>query len=193
MSSFDIAPWDVLETSTAFSNRWLRVRRDVCRTNRGNVIDYYVVERASYVAVVALTPGLDVLLVRQYKHGAGRLVLELPAGYIEGDEDPLACAQRELLEETGYEAQTWEPLAVLLASPSTSSHSAHLYLATGAHRAADQRLDANELISIAPVPFRNALQSVGHGGPEDLSSTAALSLAWQHLCIRGVCSGQTCV
>jgi len=177
-----IEPWEVLESSIAFSNRWLRVRKDICRTNRGNIIDYYVVERFSYVLVVALTAQSKVLVVRQYKHGAGQVVCELPAGYIEEGEGPLLCAQRELREETGYEATKMEPLGVLFASPSAASHHAHVFLATGLRRVGEQRLDASENILVHKMDFAAAVQAAAHNQVfQDLASTAALLMAWQRL------------
>ena len=182
MDTPEIKPWEVLQSSVLFSNRWLRLRKDVCRTDRGNVVDYYVVERFSYVLVVALTPESEVLVVRQYKHGAGQLVRELPAGYIEDGEDPLLSAHRELREETGYEAERMEPLAVVFASPSASNHRAHLFLATGVRYVGDQHLDASEKIAVERMDFAQAVQAVAHNQVfADLSSTAALLLAWQRL------------
>lgn len=182
MNPLEIRPWEVLESSIVFSNRWLRVRKDVCHTNRGNVTDYYLVERSDYVLIVALTPESEVLVTRQYKHGARQVVRELPAGYVEDGEDPLQCAHRELREETGYEAARMEQLAVLFASPSASRHRGHLFLATGLRRAGEQRLDTNEKIVVEKMDFAAAVQAAAHNQVfEGLSSTAALLMAWQRL------------
>jgi 8-oxo-dGTP pyrophosphatase MutT (NUDIX family) len=181
LANSDIAPWQVLLSSIVYKNRWLRVRRDRCRTNRGNLANYYVVERASYVMVVALTSTDDVLVVEQYKHGAGRVIRELPAGFIEPGEDPLACAHRELQEETGYHAGRMEHLATFVVSPSTSQHSAHVFLASQLEPAASQHLDPNERINVGTMPFDEAVDAVLHNHTlTDLSSATALLLAWQH-------------
>jgi ADP-ribose pyrophosphatase len=179
LNPLEIQPWEVLESSTVFSSPWLRVRKDLCRTNRGNVVDYYVIDRFSYVLVVALTAQSEVLVVRQYKHGAGQVVRELPAGYIEPGEDPLDCARRELREETGYQAERMEPLAVLFASPSSASHKAHFFLATGLYRIGGQELDANEKIAVEKIDFAAAVHAAATRHLfQDLSSTTALLLAW---------------
>ncbi len=177
-----IEPWTVLESSTAFDSPWLRVRLDRVRTNRGNTSDYYIVERFDYVMIVAVDEQEKVLTVRQYKHGAGQVIRELPAGYIDDGEDPLACAHRELREETGYVAATMEPLGVLFASPSFSAHRAHVFLARGLRRAGEQRLDENEKIAVEAMPFEAAVQAAaGNHDFRDVSSTAALGMAWIRL------------
>ena len=186
MDVLEIEPWEVLDSTIAFSSPWLKVRQDLCRTNRGNLVDYYVVERFSYVAVVAVTPASEVLVVRQYKHGAGQVVRELPAGYIEDGEDPLDCARRELWEETGYEAESMEPLGVLFASPSASAHRAHFFLATGLHQAGEQHLDASESIVVEMMDLQTAVQAAARGQVfQDLTSTAALFMAWHRIRATG--------
>ncbi len=182
MDEVEIRPWEVLESSTAFDNPWLRVRKDIVRTNRGSITEYYVVERFDYVVVVPVTADGQVLTVRQYKHGAGAVVRELPAGYIEDGEDPLRCAQRELREETGYEAEEIKPLGVMFASPSASAHQAHIFLATGLRKVGDQQLDTNEKIAVESLELREAIRAVlGNEDFRDLSSTTALLMAWHKL------------
>jgi ADP-ribose pyrophosphatase len=176
LNSVEIQPWEVLESSTVFSCPWLKVRKDICRSNRGNVVDYYVIDRFSYVLIVAVTPHSEVLVVRQYKHGAKQVVRELPAGYIEPGEDPVDCARRELREETGYEAERIEPLAVLFASPTAASNKAHIFLATGLVKAGDQQPDPNEKIVVEKMDLAAAVAAQPFQG---LSSVAALLLAWQ--------------
>lgn len=75
---------------------------------------YWVVEPPDYVSVLAITKGKDVLLVRQYRPAPELTMLELPSGYVEKGESPEQAARRELLEETGYQAEKFEPLGALV-------------------------------------------------------------------------------
>jgi len=181
----EIQPWQVIRSDTAFTSPWLTVRKDVVHTNRDTVTDYYVVERFDYVVIVALTEEQQVLTVRQYKHGVGRIIRELPAGYIEQGEEPLLCAHRELREETGYEAQQMVPLGVFAASPSASCHRAHIFLATGLRLAGEQMLDANEKIAVEPMDLAAAVEALtANRDLADLSSTTALLLTWNRVTNR---------
>src|SRR5688572_12645000 len=87
---------------------FLRLRQDKVVLPSGLVIeDYNVVEEPNAVTIFALTAEKELLLVEQYKHGIGEICLEVPGGVMDKSE-PLAEAQRELLEETGYHSSRWQ-------------------------------------------------------------------------------------
>ena len=106
-------PWDTLASRPLLDRRpWLTVWEEDVRLPDDTIIHGYLRSRArDYSMVFALLADGTVPLVRQYKHGPGRPSYDLPAGYLDGpDEPPLAGAQRELHEETGLVADRWQPL-----------------------------------------------------------------------------------
>jgi hypothetical protein len=100
--------WAVLSKQEVFDGSpWLRVFAEKLRLPDGREIeDFYRLEMPDY-AVIFATVGDRILVQRNYKHGPARVGLHLPAGHLEPDEEPLAAAQRELLEETGFISDTW--------------------------------------------------------------------------------------
>src|SRR5947207_11562367 len=89
----------------------MRVWSEAVQLPDGRVVEEFsTIELPDYVVVVALTPDGRVVVERNYKHGPRRVCLNLPAGYLERGEEPLAAARRELLEETGYAAEEWVSL-----------------------------------------------------------------------------------
>jgi 8-oxo-dGTP pyrophosphatase MutT (NUDIX family) len=173
-----IEKWTILKSERLISNRWIGVRHDQCRIADDTVIEYYVVEKPDYVSIVPITDDGQVVLVRQYKHGCGEIVYELPAGYLEPGEDPLECAQRELREETGYSAETIIPLGRLYTAPSVMTCSAYFFLAQGVRPAGLQTLDEDERIDVEAMPLQTLLEAAANNEIlNDVSSLAALYLA----------------
>jgi 8-oxo-dGDP phosphatase len=119
------------------SPRWVHgvfatLRTDRVRMPGGEVAERDVLEHPGAVAVVALDEAQQVLLIRQYRHPAGQLLWEIPAGIRDVDgEPPRATAERELLEESGYRARDWHVLVDFFSSPGITSERLQVFLARG--------------------------------------------------------------
>ena len=130
----------------------MRLRADRVELPSGHVVDdYFVRESNGFCVVFALTAGGDVVLVRQYKHGIGEVVMELPAGMIEPGELPEACALRELVEETGF-AGPIEHVRSFVADPTNSTSRFHLFLVRDAVRVTSPAPDLTEEIDVVLAP-----------------------------------------
>src|SRR5215472_10090759 len=129
------ASWPVMRSEKLAEGSVVRVLRDVVRMPDGDEVGREVVEHPGAVGIVALDEAGQVLLVRQYRHPAGRLLWEIPAGLRDvAGEAPLVTAQRELLEEAGYMAADWRVLADFFTTPGISSERLRVYLARGLTR-----------------------------------------------------------
>jgi len=161
---------------------WLRVwEQDVTLLNGNRIEGYLLTEGRDYAMVFALTEDGRVPLVRQYKHGVGKAIGELPAGYLDDGEEPLACAQRELLEETGYACERWQSLGSLLTNSNRSHDRAHLFLGRGARHVATPRLDETESLTCTLHTPQELLALVRGGKIETLASVAGILLALDRL------------
>jgi 8-oxo-dGTP pyrophosphatase MutT (NUDIX family) len=143
--------WKIVDSELVIATSHLRLRRDTVELPGGDLVhDYFVRESRGFSIVFALTRDERVVLVRQYKHGIGQSLLELPAGAIDPGESPQACARRELSEETGYVGTPPEPehIGSFVYDPTSSNTRYHLYLARGAERLGQQQLDATEQITV---------------------------------------------
>jgi 8-oxo-dGTP pyrophosphatase MutT (NUDIX family) len=115
--------------------------------------DYYVLEYSGWVNAIALTQDNEVILIRQYRHGAEDVFLEIPGGCIDPGETPAEAVRRELLEETGYAFDTIEELCALYPNPSTSGNIATSFIAKGGRKVQEQHLDGREEIEVLTVPL----------------------------------------
>lgn len=158
-------------------SEFLRLRKDRIELADGTVIeDYYVRESRGFVIVFAVTPDDRVVLVRQYKHGIGQELLELPAGAIDAGEEPVACALRELAEETGYTAETVEHVRTFITEPTNSNSVAHLFLIRNARHTQEQDLDVTETIEVELATFEALLQHVRDGTIDSIAHVASIYL-----------------
>ena len=162
--------WRVLASRYVVDSLYMRLRVDEVELPDGTVVpNYYVRESRGFVAILALTPDDEVVLVRQYRYGSDAIHLELPAGTLLGNEDPRECALRELAEETGYEVERCDLAAVFAPEPVRSPARAYVYIGLGARKTGELRLDPTEhlQVELASLPrFRRMLQdgSIDAGG-----------------------------
>ena len=175
----DPRSWETIARREVLDRRpWLRVWSEDVRLPDGRVIaDFSTIEMPDFVVIVALTTDGFVVAERNYKHGPRRVGLHLPAGYLETGEDPLAAAQRELLEETGYAAEDWAPLGHFVNDGNRGCGTGHYFLARGAHQIAPP--DAGDLEEIAvELHTLDALLAATRSGEVNVLSIAtAIGLA----------------
>ena len=114
---------------TIFRGRVILVNVETVRLPNGHLIDLEIVHHPGGAAVAAVDAKQRVCLIRQFRHAAGGWIWELPAGKLEPAESPLATARRELVEETGSSAQSWQSLGTYVSSPGVFDEIVHLFLA----------------------------------------------------------------
>jgi len=171
--------WEVLRSVYVKRSPWVNWRVDTCRLANGHKIEeYHISEIPTGVGVVALTPRNEVILVRQYRHGTRKILLEIPGGMVSpSDPTPLAAARRELREETGYSSQSWTLLAELFLHPPSQDNLIFMYLARNARRTSHLNPDQGEEIEVRPTPFKQVLEIIRKKRFKSLGSTAAILLA----------------
>ena len=165
MSDDVLRPWSANSSRVLVNSPWLKLRAERCVTRRGAVLDpYFLLDYPDWVHIAAFDARDRLLLVRQYRHGAGEASLELPGGVMDPHEtDPLVAGARELLEETGHVAEKLTHVARLSPNPASHTNGLHILLAEGATRRAAQKLDATEDLVVEPTPWRDAVDMALRG------------------------------
>jgi ADP-ribose pyrophosphatase len=174
----------VVASRVVHQGHYLTFRVDTIERADGSRAERDVVGHPGAVAILAVDPDGEVLLVRQFRVPAGRVLLEIPAGTLDVDpttgavEDHAVAARRELEEETGYRAATWRHLASFWTAPGFATELMHLWLATDLRPADGERLgpDEDEHLRLERMPLRDAVAATEHGEIADAKSI--LGLLW---------------
>ncbi len=142
--------WKTLASEYLYKETWFTVRKDICETPEGKIVNpYYVYEFPTWVSALAITSDNKVVMVKQYRHGIEETILEVPGGCVDAsDKNFEEAIARELMEETGFQFNRYDYLGKVSPNPSTNNNWMHMFLATGGVRVAEQQLDHNEEIDV---------------------------------------------
>ena len=165
---------ETVDQKVVYKGRIVTLRTDIARLENGRMTGREVVEHPGGVCVLPLEENGDTYTVRQFRYPFGQVIEELPAGKLDGPEDPEVGARRELSEEIGCEAGELIYLGRLLMSPGFCTEVLHMYLARKLIHGR-QHPDEDEFLEASRVPFEELLERVLSGEVAD-AKTVALTL-----------------
>jgi 8-oxo-dGTP pyrophosphatase MutT (NUDIX family) len=170
-------PWTVLDTEEVHDCTVFRVFRDrVCSPLDGQAHPFWRLVAADWVNVVPVTEDDRVVMVRQWRHGARALTLEIPGGIVDPGESPAEAAARETLEETGYAGGELIPIGTLNPNPALFTNRVHTFWARGVARVAEIANHGHEETAVELVPLADLDRRV-HAGEVDHALVIA-ALHW---------------
>lgn len=168
-----------MKQKLVYRGRSIAVYQEKLRLENGHEIVLDIIRHPGASAVVPFLSENEVLLIRQFRHAAGGVIYEVPAGKLDGD-TPEVCAVRELEEEAGQHTDRLVKVGEILTSPGFTDERIHLFAAFELSPV-PQRLETDELIELVPIPFSRALELVWRGEIPDAKSALALLHAARHL------------
>jgi ADP-ribose pyrophosphatase len=165
----------VVATKLVYKGKLINVRIDEIILKNGTKYSREIVEHPGAVTVLAFLNNDTVLMVRQYRRAADKVLLELPAGTLNNNETPEECALRELEEETGYRAHKIEKLGSFYLAPGYSTEKIHAFFASELEEK-KQKLEIDEDIKVEKVRIKDLLVMINDGKIEDAKTLASLFL-----------------
>lgn len=173
-----VKPWKILESKHIHRN----LRIDKCELPNGEVFEGTVFEFGDWVTVLALTREDQVVMIRQYRHGVQKVILEFPGGMIDAaDENPQSAAMRELREETGYTSERWIQVGCVSPNPAIQTNWIYSFLALDAVKMGEQDLDATEEIEVILKPLSEVTDMAKKGELLQSMQVSALFFALAYL------------
>jgi ADP-ribose pyrophosphatase len=173
-------PFELIKSDIILQGRAFKIRRDYLKTPAGRETKLEIVEHGGSVVIIPVDDENNLLFVRQYRHAAGKDILELPAGTRDEDEPYEECAAREIREETGMEAGKLDKLGEFYLAPGYSTEFMAVFLAT-ALKENPLQADDDEFLEVEKIPIKKAMKMAEQGEVPDAKSLAALLLARSYL------------
>ena len=173
-----------MRSEQIWKGRLLDIRRDIVRLPDGSEGVREYVTHPGAVVIIPVLPNGNLIFERQYRYPVGRVMLELPAGKIDLDEDPLTTAQRELQEETGHTAREWRHLATMHPTIGYANERIEIYLAQGLTSLGKNNLDEGEFLEVVELSLDDALSAIRVGELTDGKTLSAM--LWAEKILTGV-------
>lgn len=173
--------WELVDTRLDRSYKLFSVQVNTNRSPRtGKFHEFQVLNSPDWVAVIAVTPKNEMVLVRQYRHGSSQLSLEPPGGLVKTGQTPEQSGREELEEETGYRAESLELLGWMYPLPALFSNRFFVYLALNATPTGSLNPDDTEEVETVLVPVNEVRQSIKSGRITCGVMIAALHMFFDH-------------
>jgi ADP-ribose diphosphatase len=174
-------PEHQLDRRELYTGKIFRLDKDTARFPDGSQSEFDIVRHPGAAAVVPFLSDPDgeepqILLLRQFRYAADGYIYEIPAGRLEGDEDPAQCAARELKEETGCRAERIEPLFTMFTTPGFTDETIHVFMATGLTHGQSAR-EPDEFAEVVIMRLAEALELIQAGAIPDGKTALALLFA----------------
>lgn len=170
---------EILSTQDIFDGRLIHLKVHTVKLPDGKESIREIIYHQGAVAIVAVDDEQQVLLVKQFRLGAGQVTYEIPAGLLEPGEDPQSAIVRELREETGYRPLNIESMGGIYLAPGYSTEYIHLYYASG-YKYAPLEQDEDEFVEAIRIPFTQALSMIDKGEIIEAKSIVALLKVARH-------------
>jgi len=166
-----------MQTKRIYTGIVVNLNVDTVTLPNGLTVDLEVVRHPGAAAVVPLKDDGTVVLIRQFRHAAGGFIYEIPAGKLSPGEEPVACAARELEEEIGYRAGSFELLSSIFTTPGFTDEVIHVYKATGLTKGL-QHLERDEVLEIIEMPLSEAIAMIQSGAIRDAKTMVGLQAVY---------------
>ena len=179
-----IKKWEAESSNTVYQKKWMTIREESCRLPDGSILNpYIIIDVPNFCNVFIVTENEEIVFVKQYRHAAGIISIELPGGMIDEGEEPIVSVAREMKEETGYDSNDIELLFTVCPNPPLESNRAWFYIAKNAKLSHPISLDQYEDIEVIKMTKNDFIKMLlnnefTHGAQAGAMYAAAIKMGW---------------
>ncbi len=166
-----------MQSKNIYKGRIVTLNLETVTLPNGATVELEIIHHPGAAAVVPMKDDRTVVLIRQYRHAVGGYIYEIPAGKLHPGEEPRECAARELEEEIGYRATSFEHLVTFFTTPGFTDEVIHIYRATGL-TGGKQDLGTDEVLEVIEMPLETAIDRIANGMIRDGKTIVGLHTAY---------------